>query len=217
MRDKIIKRILIALQDGYNNKHNPDYSNNRDNNGATQEGTPYDRRGSEYLRSATRGGLLSDTRYSLPDMPFFEDNGDIASFEAMTPEERIATLLSEKIMNGEGEDAMEFENGKDIEAKSLVGEELHIGNEGMKALDYFSVSAPIAEAQNNQELISATNIIQNFQIQRLKQKILSSPPRWMLPTLKLWSVVIWLPHSVWLCGYVIGIKAVFRGRFIVDM
>ena len=66
-------------------------------------------------------------------MPFFEDNGDVVSFEAMTPEERIATLLSEKIMNGEGEDAMVFENGKDIEAKSLEGEELHIGNEGMKA------------------------------------------------------------------------------------
>ena len=31
-----------------------------------------------------------------------------------------------------------------------------------KALDYFSVSAPLAEAQNNQELISTTNIIQNF-------------------------------------------------------
>ena len=53
-------------------------------------------------------------------MPFFEDNGDVVSFEAMTPEERIATLLSEKIMNVE--DAMVFENGKDIEAKSLEGE-----------------------------------------------------------------------------------------------
>ncbi len=41
--------------------------------------------------------------------------------------------LAEKIMKGEGEDAMVFENGKDIEAKSLEGEELHIGNEGMKA------------------------------------------------------------------------------------
>ena len=91
MRDKIIKRILIVLRDGYN-KHNDKCSNN---NGETQEGTPYDRRGSEYLRSTTRGGLLSDTRYSLPDMPFFEDNGDIASFEAMTPEERLNTLLSE--------------------------------------------------------------------------------------------------------------------------
>ena len=28
-------------------------------------------------------------------MPFLEDNGDIASFEAMTPEERLNTLLSE--------------------------------------------------------------------------------------------------------------------------
>ncbi len=32
-----------------------------------------------------------------------------------------------------------------------------------KALDYFSVSAPVAEAQNNQELVSVTNIIQNFE------------------------------------------------------
>ena len=32
-----------------------------------------------------------------------------------------------------------------------------------KALDYFSVSAPIAEAQNNQELISTTKVIQNFE------------------------------------------------------
>ena len=95
MRDKIIKRILIALQDGYNNKHNPDYSNNRDNNGATQEKTFNDRRRSEHLRSSARGVLLSDTRYSLPNLPFFEDNCDIASFEAMTPEERLNTLLSE--------------------------------------------------------------------------------------------------------------------------
>ena len=32
-----------------------------------------------------------------------------------------------------------------------------------KALDYSSVSAPIAEAQNNQELISITNITQYFE------------------------------------------------------
>lgn len=32
-----------------------------------------------------------------------------------------------------------------------------------KALDYFSVSAPLAEAQNNQELISTTKVIQNFE------------------------------------------------------
>jgi hypothetical protein len=95
MRDKLIKDILIVLRDGYNNKYNPDYSNNRDNNGATQEKTFNDRRRSEHLRSSARGVLLIDTRYSLPDMPFFEDNGDIASFEAMTPEERLNTLLSE--------------------------------------------------------------------------------------------------------------------------
>lgn len=39
-----------------------------------------------------------------------------------------------------------------------------------KALDYFSVSAPLAEAQNNQELISATNIVQNFENPKFEQK-----------------------------------------------
>lgn len=32
-----------------------------------------------------------------------------------------------------------------------------------KALDYFSDSAPLAEAQNNQELVSITKIVQNFE------------------------------------------------------
>ena len=39
-----------------------------------------------------------------------------------------------------------------------------------KALDYFSVSAPLAEAQNNQELISVTNIIQNFENPKISAK-----------------------------------------------
>ena len=39
-----------------------------------------------------------------------------------------------------------------------------------KALDYFSVSAPVAEAQNNQELISTANIIQNFQNPKIEAK-----------------------------------------------
>ncbi len=39
-----------------------------------------------------------------------------------------------------------------------------------KALDYFSVSAPLAEAQNNQEFISATNIVQNFENTKFEQK-----------------------------------------------
>lgn len=74
LRDKIIKDILIALRDGYNNKHNADYSNNRDNYGAAQEEAFGNRRGSEHLRPTSRGGLLSDdTRYALSDMPFFSD------------------------------------------------------------------------------------------------------------------------------------------------
>ena len=52
-----------------------------------------------------------------------------------------------------------------------------------KALDYFSVSAPVAEAQNNQELISVTNIIQNFENPKVSAKFsLITSPRWMLPT-----------------------------------
>lgn len=39
-----------------------------------------------------------------------------------------------------------------------------------KALNYFSVSTPLAEAQNNQELISTTNIIQNFQNPKIEPK-----------------------------------------------
>jgi hypothetical protein len=92
MRDKLIKDILIVLRDGYNNKHNNEFNN--DSRGAKEEASGNRLRG-EHLRPSARGELLSDTRYSLPDMPFFEDNGDIASFEAMTPEERLNTLLSE--------------------------------------------------------------------------------------------------------------------------
>ena len=39
-----------------------------------------------------------------------------------------------------------------------------------KALDYFSVSAPLAEAQNNQELISTANIIQNFENPKIEAR-----------------------------------------------
>jgi hypothetical protein len=66
-----------------------------------------------------------------------------------------------------------------------------------KALDYFSVSAPLAEAQNNQELISIANIIQNFPNPKIEARNSLITPRWMLPTLMLWSVAIWLLHSVW--------------------
>lgn len=45
-----------------------------------------------------------------------------------------------------------------------------------KALNYFSVSAPIAEAQNNQELISATKIILDFENPKLlEEKVLDYP------------------------------------------
>ena len=39
-----------------------------------------------------------------------------------------------------------------------------------KALDYFSVSAPLAEAQNNQELISTTKVIQNFENPKIEAR-----------------------------------------------
>jgi hypothetical protein len=71
LRDKIIKDILIALQDGYNNNHNADYSNNRDNYGAAQEETFRNRRGSKY-NGDSRRDILTPTRYALMDMPFFE-------------------------------------------------------------------------------------------------------------------------------------------------
>ncbi len=94
LRDKILKDILIALRDGYNNKHNNEYAYN--NGGETFAGDTNKRLGSEHLRPSTRGGVLDDTRFSLPDMPFFEDNGDIVSFdENITPEERLNTLLAE--------------------------------------------------------------------------------------------------------------------------
>lgn len=104
LRDRILKDILIALRDGYNNKHNNEFNN--DNGGETKEGTNNDRLRGEHLRPSARGGLLSDTRYSLPDMPFFEDNGDIVSFEAMTPEERkMAKYEDAQRMTSEGADA----------------------------------------------------------------------------------------------------------------
>jgi hypothetical protein len=138
LRDSYIETILNEFKNEYEArepKQDESINSESSNRGRTDAGNKgkatqvYDRRWRGYIdgRAETRvergqGGLLDNTRYSLPDMPFFEDNGDVVSFEAMTPEERIATLLSEKIMNGEGEDAMVFENGKDIEAKSLEGE-----------------------------------------------------------------------------------------------
>jgi hypothetical protein len=138
LRDSYIETILNEFKNEYEArepKQDESINSESSNRGRTDAGNKgkatqvYDRRWRGYIdgRAETRvergqGGLLDNTRYSLPDMPFFEDNGDVVSFEAMTPEERTATLLSEKIMNGEGEDAMVFENGKDIEAKSLEGE-----------------------------------------------------------------------------------------------
>jgi hypothetical protein len=104
LRDRILKDILIALRDGYNNKHNNKFNN--DNGGETKEGSNNDRLRGEHLRPSARGELLSDTRYSLPDMPFFEDNGDVVSFEAMTPEERkMAKYEDAQRMTSEGADA----------------------------------------------------------------------------------------------------------------
>ena len=48
------------------------------------------------------------------------------------------------------------------------GKLLYVDKE--KALDYFSVSAPLAEAQNNQELISTTKVIQNFVNPKIEPK-----------------------------------------------
>lgn len=39
-----------------------------------------------------------------------------------------------------------------------------------KTLDYFSVSAPFAEAQNNQELLSTTKVIQNFENPKIEPR-----------------------------------------------
>ena len=48
------------------------------------------------------------------------------------------------------------------------GKLLYVDKE--KALDYFSVSAPLAEAQNNQELISTTKVIQNFENPKIEPR-----------------------------------------------
>ena len=51
LRDKIIEDILIALRDGYNNKHNECTNNRGDNNlnGEAKEGTIGNGRGSKSL------------------------------------------------------------------------------------------------------------------------------------------------------------------------
>ena len=74
MRDKIIEDILIALRDGYNNKHNERTNNRGDNNlnGEAKEEAMGNGFGGEHLRSAARGVLLTIPQYSInTDMPFF--------------------------------------------------------------------------------------------------------------------------------------------------
>ena len=78
----------------------------QDERGETEEEAFGNGRGSKHLRPSTRGGLLDESRFSLVDMPFFEDNGDVVTFEAMTPEERKAAQYEEAVrMTEEGNDA----------------------------------------------------------------------------------------------------------------
>ena len=79
----ILKDILIDLRDGYNNKHNNEYAYN---NGGAKEEASGNRLRSEHLRPSTRGGVLGEARFSIPDMPFFEDGGDVVVFDDIAEE-----------------------------------------------------------------------------------------------------------------------------------
>ena len=83
LRDRILKDILIDLRDGYNNKHNNEYAYN---NGGAKEEASGNRLRSEHLRPSTRGGVLGEARFSIPDMPFFEDGGDVVVFDDIAEE-----------------------------------------------------------------------------------------------------------------------------------
>lgn len=115
LRDSYIEKILNELQNEYKAREEGADSNSEstDRNGVNGEDKGkatqvYDRRWRGYSETNgyTRGGVLDETRYSLPDMPFFEDNGDIVAFEAMTPEERkMAKYEDAQRMTSEGADA----------------------------------------------------------------------------------------------------------------
>ena len=89
LRDEILKNILIALRDGYNNKYNDQYTNNNgganDLNREAKEEASGNGRRSKHL-GYTRGDILDNTRYSLMDMPFFEDGGDVVVFDDIAEE-----------------------------------------------------------------------------------------------------------------------------------
>ena len=70
-------------------------------------------------------------------------------------------LLRTRVLKSSKEDIRHDKRGDSVARWMNDGKMLWVDKK--KALDYFSVSAPIAEAQNNQELISTANIIQNFQ------------------------------------------------------
>ena len=115
LRDSYIEKILNELQNEYKAKREGTDSNtdsaNRDGvngEGKGKDEQVYDRpwRGYSETNGYTRGGVLDDTRYSLMDMPFFEDGGDVVVFDAKTPEEQKKTRLEEaKSMMDANEDA----------------------------------------------------------------------------------------------------------------
>ena len=119
--------------------------------------------------------------------------GDGEMKEGMRLSDITGKALAEKIMNGEGEDAMVFENGKDIEAKSLEGEELHIGNEGMKAFydqmlpsfvkkytkkwgaEVGEVTMPDLEENNTMHAVNVTD--------SMRESVMQGQPKFSLPSL----------------------------------
>lgn len=119
--------------------------------------------------------------------------GDGEMKEGMRLSDITGKPLAEKIMNGEGEDAMVFENGKDIEAKSLEGEELHIGNEGMKGFydqmlpsfvkkytkkwgaEVGEVTMPDLEENNTMHAVNVTD--------SMRESVMQGQPKFSLPSL----------------------------------
>lgn len=83
------------------------------------------------------------------------------------------TLVTIDVRKGEVQDLNLVTSVFDKKSKGIInwinnGRLLYVDKE--KTLDYLSSSAPIADATNNQELISATNIVENFENPKLPER-----------------------------------------------
>ena len=129
--------------------------------------------GNKLLKKIKKHGFsITDVR----DLPL-AINDPIAVFNNYGNEKNRAVLTELKTSQGNVLVTIEWGKGTDAEL-NIVTSVFGKGNDGVvkwinngyatyinkeKALDYLRISAPIAEAQDSQELVSAANIVRNFE------------------------------------------------------